>query len=386
MAFIRNVRFFIWLAFVQFLRLFSRIYKTNRNEQKKILIVFINAIGDFILFSSVLPIIRDLYTGYDIELIGFNRWTDLAERTHVFSSIIEFERDKFLKSIFYRFIFLLKISKNRYNIVINPSYSRMWIGDLIVATVKGNEKIGYDGDINNLTRFEKKLGDRIYDFLIKYDLPNSKRVKEIEVIKNFVNSLGAKAESIHPRVWLTAKDRSNAKKLLRQMSVTPFDKYTVIVPGAASEKRIWNSRNYIPIIKWLNHHNYKVLFCGSKNDSRYFEDIKREKVNFIDLFGKTSLPVLAAIIEKSSLYIGTETGPLQMATAFKVPSICIMGGGHFKRFYPYIEDKKYKAVYHKMDCFYCNWKCIYDKIVCIEEIRPQQVLDELELMKEEEII
>jgi len=42
--------------------------------------------------------------------------------------------------------------------------------------------------------------------------------------------------------------------------------------------------------------------------------------------------------------------------------VAILGGGHFGRFLPYVvipEKKKHlpAVVFHKMDCFGCEWDC-----------------------------
>ncbi|HTY12967.1 MAG TPA: glycosyltransferase family 9 protein, partial [Candidatus Omnitrophota bacterium] len=43
----------------------------------------------------------------------------------------------------------------------------------------------------------------------------------------------------------------------------------------------------------------------------------------IDLVGKTSLPELISVIKKLSVYIGVETGPTQIAAAYKIPMVFI---------------------------------------------------------------
>ena len=56
----------------------------------------------------------------------------------------------------------------------------------------------------------------------------------------------------------------------------------------------------------------------------------------------------------ASLIIGNETGLTHLGYLSGVPTVCILGGGHFSRFLPWKEfDDIVKCVYNKMDCFQC---------------------------------
>ncbi len=90
----------------------------------------------------------------------------------------------------------------------------------------------------------------------------------------------------------------------------------------------------------------------------------RARVPLLNWTGRTSLAELATVTANSQLLIGNETSAIHVAASVGVPSVCILGGGHFGRFVPYhVESRDYRplpvAAFHKMACFYCDWKCIY---------------------------
>jgi ADP-heptose:LPS heptosyltransferase len=66
---------------------------------------------------------------------------------------------------------------------------------------------------------------------------------------------------------------------------------------------------------------------------------------------------------KSQILISNETGTAHIANAVGTPTVCILGGGHFGRFVPYPvlsgQTSHLKVVYHKMPCYGCDWKCVY---------------------------
>jgi ADP-heptose:LPS heptosyltransferase len=106
----------------------------------------------------------------------------------------------------------------------------------------------------------------------------------------------------------------------------------------------------------------------------------------VRLAGKTDLLQLAAIFKHSVLYIGSETGPLHLAVAVGTPTVCILGGGHFGRFYPYGDLRKHRAVFQKMDCYHCNWECIYEVPHCIRDITVEAAWETVQRMFEEVIL
>ena len=111
------------------------------------------------------------------------------------------------------------------------------------------------------------------------------------------------------------------------------------------------------------------------------------KVPVTNLAGKTSLQELISIIAGAHLLVGNETGAVHIAAAVSTSAICILGGGHFGRFLPYnLERPSDKplpvAVFHKMDCFECNWECKYDvvdgnAVACISNIPIKTVWNEV---------
>ena len=85
----------------------------------------------------------------------------------------------------------------------------------------------------------------------------------------------------------------------------------------------------------------------------------------LDLAGSTDLSQLVVIFRKCVLVVGNDTGPLHMAVSAGTPVIALVGGGHYGRFFPYppslvTPGARPIEIIHRMDCFGCNWRCIFD--------------------------
>ena len=114
--------------------------------------------------------------------------------------------------------------------------------------------------------------------------------------------------------------------------------------------------------------------------------LKQSNVPLVNLCGQTTLPNLAGLLSQSLLTISNDTGIVYLSSAIGTSSICILGGGHFGRFVPFPElpggENKLTTIFHKMNCYGCDWKCIYsikkgESVPCISNISVDAVWSKL---------
>ncbi|MGC8735038.1 MAG: glycosyltransferase family 9 protein, partial [bacterium] len=123
---------------------------------KNILLVRLDAIGDYILFRNFIEVLKnsEKYKGYKITLVGNIAWKEIAEflDKNFVEEFIWVDVKKFLESTIYRFKVLKEISKKTYKVVIHPTYSRTFDADAIVRIANAEEKIGSIGDLSNISK------------------------------------------------------------------------------------------------------------------------------------------------------------------------------------------------------------------------------------------
>jgi ADP-heptose:LPS heptosyltransferase len=130
---------------------------------------------------------------------------------------------------------------------------------------------------------------------------------------------------------------------------------------------MWPVQNFAQVIRQLAaQFKVQIVLCGGKSDQLVCAALAKllSPLQIIDLSGKTSLTELVGIIRGAKLILTNDSAPTHLAAATRTPSVCILGGGHFKRFLPYqIEQHSDaalpKVVYHEMTCYGCRWKCVY---------------------------
>ena len=139
--------------------------------------------------------------------------------------------------------------------------------------------------------------------------------------------------------------------------------------------------------KILEHYPARIVICGAAADVQGAKKVQTKMHGqAVNLAGKTTLRELAAVFEACGLFIGNDTGPLHLAVSVGTPTLGIIGGGHFGRFYPYGDLSKHRMVHKQMDCYYCDWKCIHETVRCIQEITVDDVWRETQRMMEEVVL
>jgi ADP-heptose:LPS heptosyltransferase len=358
------------------------------NQKKQLLIVRNDAIGDFIIFTGILSYFRDIYpiSDWEITLLGSKEYRTLSEfvksniisSKSVFDNFISLDRLAFSHNLIYRFQFQKFLQKLSYDLVIYPVYSRSRNADQLISIIDAPEKISIDGDCHNIPlNLKLKHNQTTYTKVIKLE---ENCLSEVEKNVCFIQQLGIK-KSIDgiPRWKIPLKMVTKYAEMIKSKGIE--SNFAVVCPGASTNYRIWTPHKVAETIDYLwNEYKLPVLICGSFQDKnisiKIQENIKSAKV--VCLCGETSLVELSAIMSSATLCITMDSGPAHLAVAVNAPLICIIGGGHYKRFFPYGDSKRFRVATEELDCFYCDWMCKFNKPICVDDITVKTVTKEID--------
>lgn len=352
--------------------------KANRsNKEIYNLLVKVDAIGDFIIW---IPFARVICKNFDEKFILVCR-SDvklLALKLNLFDQVIGINIKKFRENLNYRINVLRYIKSLKLNYAIQTTYSRDFLsGDCLIRAANAIKKIGSKGDTTNQSSFLKNFSDSWYDYLVYSETIS---ISEFDRNKNFIDYLCKSNYSL-----------KNYIPKLTDFKIQSFtnDPYIVFFPGASNKKRIWPIENFSLLAKnIIDKYSYKIILCGSSSEVNICNLINKgvNDSNIIDLSGQTSLEELIEIIRGSKFLLGNESSGVHIAAALEVPSVCILGGGHFGRFMPYPDWEFFNkpiAVFEKLECYNCNWKCTVnhneqDAYPCVENIKLRKIFFEVD--------
>lgn len=199
---------------------------------------------------------------------------------------------------------------------------------------------------------------------------------ELLTTLDFLQFLGCRVstpDDILPQFWLSDTEFDHLSEIK-----TTGRKIIGLFPGASFEGRCWESANYGELARLIGGNPVYAIF-GGPDEIKLAQQVEStiraagKEIDITNLVGKTTLRELAKSIASCDLFIGMETSGLHMAITAKVPTIGIIGGGHYGRFAPWGESEKSIFMTKKMECFYCNWLCQRDRTECIQGVTPQEV-------------
>ncbi len=369
-------RVFALFRFLVFIVLDKVAIIAARDQIHSLVLVRLDNIGDFILWLPSAEKLCSLYSVNEKPILVCNQTcSELALATNLFSDVIGVDLVRLGRDLKYRFRTLRRIANLGASFAIQPTYSRVFLtGDSIVRASGAKLRIGFDGDLGNICRWQKWISDRWYTKLVSASaMPMMELDRNAEFLRNLGFGDGNAVSPALPKLVELPADKKFA------------DDYFVVFPGASSPTRMWPVESFAKIARQIvDEYGFVPVICGGEMEEelagRLLRQIGDERGK--NYAGKTSLPELAEMMRNARLVVSNETSAIHISAAVSTPSVCILGGGHYGRFIPYsekISGAKPIPVIKKMDCFGCNWCCCYTNessrpYPCIEGISIEQVM------------
>jgi len=145
-----------------------------------------------------------------------------------------------------------------------------------------------------------------------------------------------------------------------------------------SAKR-WEAHKFAEVSLELSQ-EYEIIIFGTADQRGLTQKIESVLIfngvkNYRNLTGKTSIYELLSEISQLSLFITNDSGPMHIAGAFKVPSVCIFGSTNFKQTHQW-NNQKSIIVRKDMDCSPCMKRnCPLAHHKCMRDIKPSEVIE-----------
>jgi ADP-heptose:LPS heptosyltransferase len=353
------------------------------SHPERVLIVRVDAIGDFILWLDAAQATVKHYRtqGKIVTLVANAAWAAWAKEFAIFDEVIALDRSRFNQGLRYRYRFERSIQALGCSIAVQPTYSREWLfGDALVRVSGATERIGSTGCPTTMLSWQQRISDRSYTRLISADPAPC-----MELIRNaeFVRGLGE--PSFRAKV-ADLRECSDLRIDESFIAAIPVDRqYYVLFPGASWDGKQWTLASFAQVAEWLHSKTgWHGVVCGGPSDRALAERLCREcEAPLLNWAGRTDLSRMAAILSHAQCLLTNDTSAPHTAAALGVPTVCVSGGGQYARFMPYQVEQRDdrplpRTIIHQMPCFDCNWECIYQRpngrpVPCIERITVAEV-------------
>ena len=286
----------------------------------KIAVVKLSAMGDIIHAMVALQYIKKSKPNIEIDWIVEQGFKQVLEHNPHIDNILTVNLKAIKKDKLALFKEIKKIktyAKNNYDLVID---AQGLLKSAITAKLLGKNRAGF-----SKTSIREGVASYFYKQKIEIAYDANTIDRNAKVMSEPLN-LEISSQMILDKAPFLFYDENNAL----DEYLSKEKKNIIFIIGST-----WESRNY-PKEKFLevaNHLKENVLVAWGSEEEREKALWLEANSSYMRALPKINLNALKAIIAKSDLLIGNDTGPTHMAWALNIPSITIFGPSPVNRVY-----------------------------------------------------
>jgi predicted lipopolysaccharide heptosyltransferase III len=195
--------------------------------------------------------------------------------------------------------------------------------------------------------------------------------RDLEVLKPISIQAGSK----DLQLWLTPEEEDSADQLLDQLGVQRSQSIVMLQPGARYWFKAWPPERFADLAdRLMSQYGYQVLIGGSDQDIDLAQQIRQmAKSRPIIMAGRTTIKQFAAIAKKSALFIGSDSGAMQIASAVSTPVVALFGPSSPREWGP--RGGPVEVLYKDLDCRSCfHPTCTRGEQNCMRLITIDEVM------------
>ncbi len=340
-----------------------------------ILIVKLSAIGDVIHTLPALSAIRKRYPNAHITWLVETAAADLVVGHRALDRVIVSHRKRWIRELkgpgrrqaladIRRFWHALRDTD--YDIIID--FQALLKSAVLVWLARGKRKIGFDRGMQHQEHSYLLLNERIPPV----DMAVHALTRGLILLK----AIGIEPSSVVYDVPVSERDRRQVNSLLDESGFDGSRPLVAINPVALWETKLWVNDRFAALAdRLVRAHGVDVVFTGGPGDRETIADIRLQMTEkSVDLSGRTTLTMLAALYQRAALLVTTDTGPMHLAAAVDTPVVALFGPTAPWRTGPY--GKGHRVVRTAPSCSPCfKRQCDVHQCRCMRDITVTHVLE-----------
>ena len=334
-------------------------------EFRRILIIRLSGIGDVVNTLPLLGALRKRYPRAYIAWLVQKKAEEVLLGHPYLDEVITFDRDRWIRRLWE---LIKKLRRRKFDLVVD-SHGQFRSG--LFAYITGAKfRLG----------FHPKDGRELNSLFINLKappVPGDWHV--VDRCLALASLLGADTEMKEFLIQIGEPGEEYVERFLEEKGIKKGEVLIALNPGSSWKSKIWPSKNYAQLADILiKELKAKVVLFWGPGEEKLIESIsslmKKEPI----IAPRTGLKELASLISRCTLFIGSDSAPLHIASSLSVPSIGLYGPTDPQRNGPYgsgnIAIKKDVSVLScsRKDCRRCK------RQDCMELITVEEVVKQVE--------
>lgn len=338
---------------------------------EKILVVRYRFIGDMILTIPFLRNLRNSFPDAQIDmLVAPNSYEVISECPYVNNFIIfdtknkhRYESSGNKKKSFFSYVKELRKQNYTRAYVLKRSLS-----SAVLCFLAGIPyRIGFDTEGRGFLLSKR----------VKYD----NNAHESQCFLDVLRAEGREVDDGHLENWVNSENLEKIDNILSENGISQEETKVIVHATATNPKKLWSSDNFAQLIKMLDERNIRIIHIGAPSDRETYENIYQKVGQLekkpLNLCGKLTLQESLALIKRTNLIVGNDSGNLHMAASLGVKVVGIYGAMPVSKWGALGEGNKLLTA--NVPCAPCNkrGKCAHN-LECLTNITPEMVMSAVE--------
>ena len=334
----------------------------SEEDPKKILIIRLSAMGDVLLTTPLLRLLKKKFPEAEIDFLVKQEYSSLISTNPYIHQIWIFSQS----NNFFEFIKLcLQMRNIQYDGIIDLQVNVRSFFLWILSNAKW--KVRYKP-----WRWKRFLLVHLHRNYYKTDMP---------VPLRFLSALlpwGIQDDGLGLELKVDEKAKCVVRSHMKNRGIGLMNRIVVLAPGASKMTKRWPSENYAAVGNYCNSRNYKVVLVGGDQDCQACEKVTKAMDMLPENFsGKLSFQETAALVAESDLLVTNDTGVMHMGSALKKKVVAIFGPTtHHLGFMPF---RTHSIVVEKsLSCRPCSYHgtdiCSQGHFRCMKDIQVEDVI------------
>ena len=286
-------------------------------------------LGNLVLMT---PLIRGLKTAFpdaELDVLISEGYEEVLSHNPYIDHTIVFEKRKARLLPWLYPLFIKRLRRTEYDIAIDVSNGYHFsLNNMLLTSLSGADyRIGYN----------RNDAQAFLNLLIQLPPPD---MHMADAMLGLVKYISPDAHEFPTAFFLNDEDCSFADEWLKSHGITELDSFFVIHPGGKGKKR-WNEKNFAGLIGRINADiGLKIVVIGGIAEHDTLNKIRDLSKGSFEALENVTVGQMAAIIDRSNLFISGDTGPIHISSALGRPTIGIFISSDFRVYGPRGENAR----------------------------------------------
>ena len=327
---------------------------------KRIIVTFLMHLGDLILTTPFLYVLRRAAPGAHITYLVDEKLADIVRHNPNIDEVWTIDKKGKDNNIPSLLAMSSRISAGSFDVLIN---------------LHPNERCSF---IDAFARVPLKLGASHFLFRTCFSpyIKLNRTIHAADMYLDVLAKIGVKnLKNNGLEVFPGDEDKAFVAGFWRSEQVKSEDKLIGFNIGSAVITKRWAPERFAKVADTLAQEGYRTVFFGGTMDADMVQEAAvLMQTKPIIATGKLKLGQLAAAMSRCSLIITNDSGPMHVAISQKVPIVAMYGPSHTDLYGPY--TRKATVVRAIPPCDGCHKRMRHhcDDMRCMRELTVDQVL------------